>query len=162
MLDVQAESIEPSYELEGRRGPSTYDLDRRGKFPAARVLLERFEDGDPDRRNAAGNSRALTREQSQDAFRVDTRAGEHQARAEHGAREGQAPGVGVKHGSNGQHGIGVMQAKNFSQAASKGVQHESAVGVDDPLRTAGRPGSKPHRSAVAFVEKRVAKIVAGL
>ena len=162
MLDVQTEAVEASHKLEGWRGSSTHDLDRRGKFPAVRIFVECFEDGDPDGWNAARDGHTFRYEQSQDTFRVHIRAREHQACAEHGARERQAPGIGVEHGGNGQDGVELMQAKNFPQTASEGVQHESAVGVDDAFRTAGRPGSKTHGSAVVFLERRVLKIVACL
>jgi len=70
------------------------------EFPAAGIFLERLENGNPDSGNAAGDGNALAAHQAKNAFRIDARTGEDQARAKHSAGIRQAPGVGMEHGSD--------------------------------------------------------------
>src|SRR6267143_1485183 len=161
MLDLQVEAIEPADELERRRGASTDDADGCIKFPAARVFLKRFEDSDPDGGHPARDGYAFTDHQAKHAFRIDIRTGEYQARPEHGACERQAPGVGMEHWSDGQDGVEMAHPKNFAEAASEGVQHQRAVGIDDAFGMAGRARREAHRRAVVFIDLRISETIAG-
>ena len=85
------------------------------------------------------------------------RAGENEARAEHRGSKGDAPGVGVEHGSDGQDGIGLAHAKDFYEAATERMEHEGAVRIDDAFRAARGAGSKAHGGTVIFVDGGILK-----
>src|SRR5437764_8273633 len=68
----------------------------------------------------------------------------------------------MEHRSDRQHGIHMAQAKNFVEAATKRMQHQGAVGIDNALGMSGCAGGEAHGGAVVFVNKRVSKIIASL
>src|SRR6266478_4841820 len=127
MFDLQVEAIEAADQLERRRGASTNDANGNVEFPATGVFLEGIEDANPDGGDTASDGNALTGHQAKYAFRIDMRAGENQARAEHGARVREAPGIGMEHGSDRQDGVEAAHAKNFAEATRKRVQDQRAV-----------------------------------
>src|SRR5229473_6227861 len=114
MFDLQVEAIEAADQLERRRGASTDNANGGVKFPTAGIFLQRFEDGNPDGGDTAGDGYALADHQVKNTFRIDTRTGENQASAKHGASVRQPPGVGMEHGSDGQDGVELGHAKNFA------------------------------------------------
>src|SRR5260370_19745690 len=161
MFDLQAEAVEPPDKLDRRSGAATDDADGRVEFPAARIFLEGVEDRDPDGGDAAGDGDMFADHQFQNAFWVDVWAWENEARAEHGGGKGDAPGVGVKHRRDGQDGVSLAHAKNFDEAATKGMEHERAVRINHAFRAAGGAGSEAHGGAVVFVDCGILKFGAG-
>src|SRR5712691_13453060 len=127
MVDLQIEAIEAADQFKRRRGATADNANGSVKFPAAGVFLEGIKHANPDRGDAASNGYALAGHQAKNGFRIDVRAGENQARAEHGAGIRQAPGVGMEHGSDGQNGVKAAHAKTFAEATRKGMQHQRAM-----------------------------------
>src|SRR5437899_11364489 len=162
MLDVQIEAIEPADQLERRRRASTDDADGNIEFPAGGIFLERIEHGDPNGGDTASNSHMFADHQAEHAFWIDIRTGENQARAQHGAGERQTPGVGMEHRSAWKEGIKTAHAKNFVEAATEGMQNQGAMGIDDALGMTGCAGREAHGGAIVFIDRRIAKIIAGL
>ena len=69
------------------------------------------------------------------------------------ARVGQAPGVDVEHRHDGQHPVGLGDARAASPTArAMRVQEGRAVRVDDALRVAGGAARVAHRRGRPFVE----------
>src|SRR5882724_5251245 len=161
MFDLQIEAIEAADQLERRGGASTNDANGSAEFPAAGIFLKGLEDSNPDSGDTASDSNALADHQAKNTFRIDTRTGEDQARAEHGAGIGQAPGVGMEHGSDRQDGVKAAHAKDFAEATRKRVQHQRAVRINDAFGMPGGAGGEAHGGAVVFVDLRIAEIIAG-
>src|SRR4029077_1072544 len=86
---------------------------------------------------------------------------EDQTRAGHYAGVGEAPGVGVKHGSNGQDRVMVADGKAIGHGFGKGMQDDGAVRVDDALGETGSTGGEAHGGAVVFVQLGILEIVIG-
>ncbi|MBZ0170935.1 MAG: AMP-binding protein, partial [Phycisphaerales bacterium] len=61
------------------------------------ALVEILEQHQPDGRHGGAEGDALARDQLLHALAVEVRAGQHELRADHGRRVGQAPGVGMEH-----------------------------------------------------------------
>src|SRR6266404_2734278 len=141
MFDLQIEAIEAADQLERRGGASTNDANGSAEFPAAGIFLKGLEDSNPDSGDTASDSNALADHQAKNTFRIDTRTGEDQARAEHGAGIGQAPGVGMEHGSDRQDGVKAAHAKDFAEATRKRVQHQRAVRINDAFGLPGGAGN---------------------
>src|SRR5258707_1627543 len=120
MLDLQAETVEPPDELDGRSRASTDDADRRIEPPFARIFLKGFKNGNPNCGHAAGDGDALANHQFENAFRIDVRARKHETRAKHSRGKRNAPCVAVEHRSNGQNADGLAHAQNFDQATTEG------------------------------------------
>src|SRR5258708_19758737 len=114
MFDLQIEAIEAADQLERRGGASTNDANGSAEFPAAGIFLKGLEDSNPDSGDTASDSNALADHQAKNTFRIDTRTGEDQARAEHGAAIGQAPAVAMEHGTNRQAAAKPPHANNFA------------------------------------------------
>src|SRR5258706_13709097 len=161
MFDLQTEAIEAADQLERRGGASTNDANGSVEFPAGGIFLKGLEDSNPDSGDTASDSNALADHQAKNTFRIDTRTGEDQARAEHGAGIGQAPGVGMEHGSDRQDGVKAAHAKDFAEATRKRVQHQHAVRINDAFGMPGGAGGEAHGGAVVFVDLRIAEIIAG-
>src|SRR5258706_71264 len=161
MFDLQTEAIEAADQLERRGGASTNDANGSVEFPAGGIFLKGLEDSNPDSGDTASDSNALADHQAKNTFRIDTRTGEDQARAEHGAGIGQAPGVGMEHGSDRQDGVKAAHAKDFAEATRKRVQHQRAVRINDAFGMPGGAGGEAHGGAVVFVDLRIAEIIAG-
>src|SRR5437660_396342 len=68
----------------------------------------------------------------------------------------------MEHGSDRQHRVEMAHAKNFAEAARKGVQHQRAVRIDDTFGMTGRARGEAHGCAVVFVELRITKVVASI
>ena len=162
MLDVQAKTIEPTHEFQGRSRASANDADRISEFPLRWIFFEGVENGNPNRGNATGDGHALADHQFQNALWIDVRTGKHEARTKHGRGKRDAPGVGMEHRRNGQDGIRFVHSKHFHEAATEGVQNNSAVGVDDAFGKPSRTRGEAHGRAVIFVNRRIAKISIGI
>ena len=67
----------------------------------------------------------------------------------------------MEHGSDWQDGVEMAHPKNFAEAASEGVQHQRAVGIDDAFGMASRARREAHRRAVVFIDLRILEIIAG-
>src|SRR5438034_6563265 len=87
VLDLQIEAIEPADHFERRRGASTDHADWIVEFPTVGILLECVEHGDPNRGYTASDGNVLTDQQAKNAFWIDIRTGENQARAQHRSEE---------------------------------------------------------------------------
>src|SRR5947207_1221157 len=67
----------------------------------------------------------------------------------------------MEHGSDWQDGVEMAHPKNFAEAASEGVQHQRAVGIDDTFGMASRARREAHRRAVVFIDLGILEIIAG-
>ena len=161
LVDAQAEAVQPPNEFYRRSGTANQNTYGCVKLPTRGIFFKGIENGDPNRRNAAGDCHFLVDHQLQDAFGIDMGTREHETRAEHGGGIRNAPGIGVEHGSNRQDGIGLAHAKRFDQATAEGMQHKSAVRVDDALGKTRRTRGETHRGSVVFVNRRVVEVGAG-
>ena len=59
------------------------------ELPFGGIFFESFENGDPNGGDAAGDGHPLVDHQSQDALRIDMRAGKHQTCTKPGGGKGQ-------------------------------------------------------------------------
>src|SRR3989449_8452739 len=72
-------------------------------------------------------------------------------RADHRAGEGQAPGVHVEHGHDGQDDVRLQDADRAG-CLPETVKDDRSVRIHDTLRSAGRAGRVAHRGSLALVE----------
>ena len=151
--------VECADEALGRSGASAKNANRPIEFPAAGILFEVIENTKPDGGNAAGEGHTVLLNEIEDAFAVDVGSGEDETRAGHGTGVGQAPGVGVEHGGNGENRVLLADAEGIGHSLGESVQDQRAVRVDDTLGVAGGAGGETHDRAVIFVDVGISEVV---
>src|SRR3979411_664539 len=67
----------------------------------------------------------------------------------------------MEHGCYGQDRVEMAHAKDFAEAASKRVQHQRAVRINDALGMASCAGGEAHGGAVVFINLRILEVIAG-
>src|SRR5712664_446389 len=159
--DLEIVFIEGAHEADGRGGATDHQAYGRGKFPAAGIFLEGVEHAEPDRGDTTGDGDMFLLDEIEHAFRIDVGSREDQTRAGHDAGVRQAPGVGVKHGSDGEDRVVMADGKAIGHGLGKRMQDDSAVRVDDAFGETGGAGGEAHGGAVVFVELGVLEIVIG-
>src|SRR6202035_3140491 len=109
----------------------------------------------------ASDGDLLALDEIEDAVGIDVGAGQNQTRAGHHAGVGEAPGVGVEHGSDGKNGVVMADGKAVGHSFGKGMQDDGAVRVDDAFGESSGAGSEAHSRAGVFVELWIFEIVVG-
>ena len=127
------------------RRPADKHRAHRREVVHARVRVEILQDAHPDRRHAGRERHAFANEQIDEARRIEVRTGQHELRAHHHGRVRQAPGVGVEHRDDRQHGVGLVDAHAGRQGDGERVQHERPVRIEHALRLSCRAGRVAHR-----------------
>src|ERR1700733_376354 len=161
MHDVQTVFVEGAHEAHRWRGASAHDAHGRRKFPAPRILLQRGEYAKPNRRYASRERHVLLLDQVEDVFGVHAGTRQNEFRANHNAGVREAPGIGMKHGCDGEHRVVVADRKGISHGTGEGVQNQSAVGGDHSLGESSGARGEAHGGTVVFVELWVLEVIAG-
>lgn len=120
--DLEIVLVERAHEALRRSGAAANDADGPGEFPSAGIFLESGEHAEPDGGNTARDGDVLLGDEIEDAFRIHVGAGEDQASACHGAGIGQAPGVGMKHGGDGENGVVVADGEAIDGKFGEGMK----------------------------------------
>ena len=160
MQDVEIVLVERAHESLWRGRAADDDANGPVEFPSAGIFLERGEHAEPNGRHSASDGDVFLADQIQNAFGVDIRPRQNQARPSHSARIRQAPGVGVKHGSHGEDSVMVADREGIDPEFSERMQHQRAVRVDDTFRVASGAGRVTHRCAIILIDGRVLKVIA--
>src|SRR5262249_44366451 len=152
MHNAEIVLIERAHETRRRRGTADYQADRGGEFPATGIFFKRVKDAEPDGGDAAGDGHLLILNKVKNAFGVHVWPRKNHAGASHYATEGQAPGIGVEHRSDGEHSVVMADREAVDHAFGERVKNDGAMGVDDALGETGGAGGKAHGGAVVLIK----------
>ncbi len=145
-----------------RRGRAADDhRAHRRRVVLAWIRVELSEDPHPDRRHARGDRDLLLLERLEQALPVEERAGKDLLRADERAGEGEAPGVRMEHGDDGERRVLLGHGEDARHRGRERVHGDRSVGVERSLRLPGCPARVAHGSGGSLVDLAVGEI-AGL
>ena len=142
--------------------PSLSKRRAAGQLPVAWIGFEQFEQGQPDGGNPGSQGYLLLLHEIEEGAGLEVSSGQDLLASVQDSGVGQAPGVDVEHGNDGQDDVVAAEVEVGGQGEDEGVQAKGAVRVDDALGAAGGAGGVAHGGGIVFGEIGVERGVFGV